>query len=473
VSDHDALQRIATDRLLLNFSRNGAFGPGGAPLLVLERSDGPYVWDTSGRRYIDALSGLISCQLGGSFGAELAAAAAAQMDRLGFAPLWSQGHPAAIELAERLAELAPGEVNQVFFVSGGGDAVESAWKLARLYHTLNGEPQRTKAIARRVAYHGATIGSLPFTGIESYRSDFHPLAAHVRHVSSTNRFRAPDGDEEGAFCRRLIVELEQAIVEEGPETVGMIIAEPVQNAGGAFVPPRGYWKGLRAIADRYGILLVADEVITGFGRLGWWFGGDRYGARPDLIAIAKGLTSSYAPMGAVLVADRIGEAFRADPKYTMMHGLTFGGHPLCAAVALKNLEILEREGINEHVRALEPRLEDRLHWLAELPIVGDVRGAGFLWAVELVKGDGNARFDAAERDELLRRFLPRRLLESGIITRADDRGDPIVYVAPPLICDADVLDTIVNKVGEALDDAGRHMGVAGARPVTATSKETR
>ena len=457
-ANHRALQQAAADHLLLNFSRNGAFGPGRTTLPVIERGKGPYLWDTEGNRYIDVLSGLISCQLGYSYGAEIGAAAAAQLERLSFSPLWSQGHPPGILLAERLADLAPAHINQSFFTSGGGDAVESAWKIARLYHLATGDSQRTKAIARRGAYHGATLGTLAFTGLDAYKQGFDP-AVHVRHVSATNRFRADDGVDEAAFCQRLLAEIEQVIAEEGGETIAMIVAEPVQNAGGAFVPPAGYWEGLREIADRHGILLVSDEVISGFGRLGEWFGGNRYGARPDLIATAKGLTSSYAPMGAVLVSDEIAETFKRDATLTMMHGLTFGGHPLCAAIAVKNLEILEREGINEHVRQTEPHFAQRLDELRSLPIVGDVRGAGFLWAVEFVKNDANDRFDADEREELLRRFLPARLMRRGILTRLDDRVDPIVYVAPPLVCDTDTIDTIVDAIGEALAEAGPHMGL--------------
>ncbi|MGZ4350868.1 MAG: aminotransferase class III-fold pyridoxal phosphate-dependent enzyme, partial [Solirubrobacteraceae bacterium] len=256
---------------------------------------------------------------------------------------------------------------------------------------------------------------------------------------------------------------EQAILDADPETVAMIIAEPVQNAGGCLTPPPGYWPALRHLADRYGIVLVADEVITGFGRLGEWFGSTRVEAAPDVITAAKGLTSAYAPMGAVLVSEHI-----AAPLYeanrTLLHGITFGGHPLCAAIALKNLEIFERDGVLENVRAREATLQHMLETLRDLPIVGDVRGAGFFWAVELVKGPGNERLDADERERILRGFMPGRLREAGLIARADDRGDAVLQIAPPLIADDAVLEEIVAAMRDVLQDAGKLLGLEASVP---------
>jgi adenosylmethionine-8-amino-7-oxononanoate aminotransferase len=458
---HEALQQAAHEHLLLHFARNGAFGPDGQPLLVLERGEGPYVYDTAGRRYVDGLSSLFCSQIGYSYGAEMAEAAARQLERLSFNTNWGTAHPPAIALAQRLAELAPSGLEKVFFTSGGSESVEAAWKIARLYHLAHGEEGRRKAIARRIAYHGVTLGALSFTGVEAMKQPFGPSPVPVHHVSNTNAFRAPDGRDERAFCRRLLDEIEQTILAEGPETVAVVIAEPVQNAGGCLTPPDGYWQGLREICDRYGILLVADEVITAFGRLGEWFGVTRYGATPDLITVAKGLTSAYAPMGAVIVADHV-----AAPLYegnrTLLHGITFGGHPLAAAIALKNIEIFERDGVLENVRAHQEHLHGRLEALRSLPIVGDVRGAGYFWAVELVKDTADARFDAGERERLLRGFLPGRLLEAGLIARADDRGDAVLQIAPPLVADAGVLDEVVDAMAEVLADAGEHMGLATA-----------
>jgi adenosylmethionine-8-amino-7-oxononanoate aminotransferase len=278
----------------------------------------------------------------------------------------------------------------------------------------------------------------------------------VRHVSNTNAFRRPERGEELAAV--LLDELEQAILAEGPDSVAMVIAEPVQNAGGCLVPPDGYWPGLRRLCDRYGIVLVADEVITGFGRLGEWFGVSRFGATPDIITTAKGLTSAYAPMGAVLVADRIAEPFY-DDRRMLLHGITFGGHPLSAAIALRNIEIFERDGVLENVRANESHLAQRMNELRELTIVGDVRGAGYFWAVEMVPDGAEGRFDADERERLLRGFLPGRLLEAGLIARGDDRGDTVIQVAPPLIADRAVLDDMVGRLREVLVDCAAHMGV--------------
>jgi adenosylmethionine-8-amino-7-oxononanoate aminotransferase len=458
------LGEAAHEHLLMHFTRNGAFGPGGQELVVLERGEGPYVFDTHGNRYFDALSALFCSQLGYSYGEELAAAAVAQMARLPFATTWGMAHPAAVELAEHLSQLAPPGLGHVFFTSGGADSVESAWKLARLYHAATGGEQRTKAIARRIAYHGASLGALALTGVEPYKAPFGRPAIETRHVSPTNRFRLAEDDrfgdavhDDAAFSRALLAEIEEVVLEEGPETIAMFIAEPVQNAGGCFVPPTGYWQGLRELADRYGFLLVADEVITAFGRLGEWFGSTRVGAQPDLMTTAKGLTSAYAPMGAVFASDRVVAPLYDDPKRSLVHGITFGGHPLCAAIALKNLEIFERDGVFENVKALEGHLENRLLELASLPIVGDVRGCGFFWAIELVGDAENRRFDADERERLVRGFLPGRLLRAGMIARPDDRGDSVVQVAPPLISTARQLDEMVDGLAAALADAGELM----------------
>jgi adenosylmethionine-8-amino-7-oxononanoate aminotransferase len=447
---------VAQGCTLLHFSRNGAYRRGGSELLVLERGEGPYVYDTAGRRYVDGLSSLFCSQIGYSYGSEMADAAREPLERLAFNTLWSTAHPGALKLADRLAGLAPEGIERIFFTSGGSEAVEAAWKIVRQFHAANGQPQRCKAIAREVAYHGVTLGALALTGVPGFKEPFGPQAIQTSHVSNTNAFRSEVSGPR--LTRRLLDELESVVLAEGPETVAMIIAEPVQNAGGCLVPPPGYWRGLREIADRYGILLVADEVITGFGRLGEWFGITRYDATPDLITIAKGLTSAYAPMGAVLVAGRVAEPFYED-KRSLLHGITFAGHPVAAAIALKNIEIFERDGVLENVRAHEAGLGERLESLRELPIVGDVRGAGFFWAAELVRDDQGARFDAEERERLLRQFMPGRLLEAGLIARADDRGDAVLQIAPPLISDDLVLDEIVDAMRSVLQDAGRFIGV--------------
>lgn len=446
---------MTTANLLLHFSAQGAYGPGGKELLVLDRAEGPYVFDTAGRRYVDGLSSLFCAQIGYSFGEEMAAVAGEQLTRLPFNTNWGTAHPPAIELAETLVELAPAGIESVFFTSGGSEAVETAWKLARQYHLVNGEPRRHKAIARDIAYHGVTLGALSFTGVPRFKEPFGEPAIPTRHVSNTNPFRSGLQGEE--LTASLLAELEEAIEQEGPEEVAIVIAEPIQNAGGCLVPPPGYWRGMREICDRHGILLFADEVISGCGRLGEWFASARYDAQPDLITIAKGLTSAYAPMGAALAGEKVTEALRK-PGVTLLHGITFGGHPLCAAIALKNIEIFAREGVLENVRRLEPYLRRRLQEeVLSLPIVGDVRGDGFFFAAELTPDGGEGRFAPDQVAMLVKEIVPRLLLEHGLIARADDRGDPVLMIAPPLVADEAVLDEVVLAMRAVLAEAGEEL----------------
>ena len=453
---HERLQRSARDHLLLHFARHSRYRHGAAELAVLERGEGPFVFDTAGRRYLDGLSCLFCAQLGYSYGGELGRVAAEQMERLAFNTNWSTAHPPAIDLAERIAELAPEGMGKVFFTSGGSEAVESAYKIARLYHRANGDTQRTTAIARRIAYHGMSLGALSFTGIDALKEPFGETLVPTRHVSNTNAFRASDAADPDAFCRRLLDEVEETIIEAGPETIAMLIAEPVQNAGGSIPPPPGYWRGLRRLADQYGFLLVADEVITGWGRIGEWFAISREGVVPDMVTLAKGITSAHLPLGAVVVADRVAE-FLYDEGQSLAHGFTFGGHPVSAAVALRNIELFERDEVLENVRSLTPHLRARMHDLLELPIVGNVRGEGFFWTAELVSDEDDGRFGDEERDQLLRGLLPKGLAERGLIARPDDRGDAVVQIAPPLICDREQLDLLVDGLGDALAEAGALM----------------
>ncbi len=444
---------MTANALLLHFSKQHL-----DDLLVLERGEGPYVFDTEGRRYIDALSSLFCSQLGYSYGEEMSAAAASQMSALAFNTNWGTATPVAIELAERLTGLSPDGIDHAFFTSGGSEAVEAAWKIVREHFLAAGQPERTKAIARQVAYHGVTLGALAFTGVDRFKAPFGPSPIDVTHVSNTNAYRAPDGDHPEAFCARLLAEVEAAIQAAGPDEVALIIAEPVQNAGGCLVPPPGYWAGLREIADRFGCLLMADEVICGCGRLGEWVATGRERITPDLVSLAKGLTSAYAPMGAVLAHERV-VAPIVETGAVIRHGITFGGHPVSAAIALRNIEIFEREGVLDNVRALTPQLAERMQQLRALPIVGDVRGDGFFWAAEMVRDADGTRFDQVERDRLIRGFLPGRLREAGLIARADDRGDAVIQIAPPLISDAALLDEIVARLGDVLADAGAHIGI--------------
>jgi adenosylmethionine-8-amino-7-oxononanoate aminotransferase len=449
--DVPQLRQAARDHLWLHFTRMGGHD---APIIV--RGEGCYLEDAQGRRYLDALAGLFAVQVGYSYGEEMGQAALDQMRELPFYTNWSYAHPRAIELAHELARLAPGDLNRVFFVSGGSEAVESAWKLARQYHQARGE-RRWKAISRHVAYHGTTMGALSINGIPALREPFEPLVPDVLHLRNTNRYHRPPEETEAEFTAFLLDDLDFTIQKAGPETVAMVIMEPVQNAGGAFTPPAGYWQGVRELCDRYGILLCADEVITGFGRLGSWFGSEHYDIRPDLVTCAKGLSSAYGAIGAVIATDRVAEPFLGD-KATYTHGITFGGHPVQAAIALKNLEIMQRERIVENVRDNGGAFRATLEQLLDLPIVGDVRGTGFFYAIELVKDkETRETFTDEECETLLRGFLSPRLFEKGLICRADDRGDPVVQISPPLIATQKEFDIIAGTLGEVLAEAWQRL----------------
>jgi len=444
------LQKAARDHLWLHFTRMSGYRDSEVPVIV--RGEGCYLEDSNGKRYLDALAGLFAVQIGYSYGEEVGEAALAQYRELPFYTNWSYAHPRAIELAAEVASLTPGDLNRVFFVSGGSEAVESAWKLARQFHQANGE-RRWKAVSRRTAYHGTTMGALSINGIAALRAPFEPLVPDVVHVRNTLRYHRPARETEEEFTAFLLDELESAIVAEGPETVAMVMMEPVQNAGGALVAPEGYWRGVREICDRYGILLCADEVITGFGRIGSWFASERYDIRPDLVTCAKGLSSAYAAIAAVVASDRVMEPFLAG-EAMYAHGITFGGHPVQAAVALKNIEIMRRERIVERVRENEDAFRETLAQLLDLPIVGDLRGAGYFYALELVKDkETKAGFTDEESEKLLRDFLSPRFFEKGLICRADDRGDPVVQISPPLVAGQSEFDELVGILGDVLAEA--------------------
>ena len=444
------LQKAARDHLWLHFTHMSGYRDSEVPVIV--RGEGCYLEDANGKRYLDALAGLFAVQIGYSYGEEVGEAALAQFRELPFYTNWSYAHPRAIELAAEVASLAPGDLNRVFFVSGGSEAVESAWKLARQFHQARGE-RRWKAISRRTAYHGTTMGALSINGIPSLRAPFEPLVPDVIHVRNTARYHRPPEETVEELTAFLLDDLEAAIVAAGPETVAMVMMEPVQNAGGALVAPAGYWRGVREICDRYGILLCADEVITGFGRIGAWFASERYEIRPDLITCAKGLSSAYASIGAVIAGDHVMEPF-LDGTAMYSHGITFGGHPVQAAVALKNIEIMKRERIVEGVRENEDAFRATLAQLLDLPIVGDLRGAGYFWAIELVKDkETKAGFSDEESETLLRDFLSPRFFEKGLICRSDDRCDPVVQISPPLIAGQTEFDEMVGIVGDVLTEA--------------------
>jgi adenosylmethionine-8-amino-7-oxononanoate aminotransferase len=452
------LQKSAREHLWMHFTRMSSYNQADVPIIV--RGEGAYVYDAKGRRYLDALAGLFVSQVGHGR-KELADAAAKQAGELAFFPLWSYAHPNAITLAERVANYAPGDLNRVFFTSGGGEAVETAWKLAKNYFKITGKPMKHKVISRAVAYHGTTQGALSITGLPALKAVFEPLVPSTFRVPNTNYYRAPEpfgapdagSDDLEAFGRWAADQIDVAIENEGAETVAAVFLEPVQNAGGCFPPPPGYFQRVREICDKHDVLLVSDEVICAFGRLGHMFGAERYGYQPDMITCAKGLTSGYSPLGAMIASDRLMEPFLHGAE-SFAHGYTFGGHPVSTAVAHANLDIFEREGLNRHVLANQDAFRATLEKLTDLPIVGNVRGDGYFYGIEMVKDKVTKEtFDDAEAEKLLRGFLSKALFDSGLYCRADDRGDPVIQLSPPLICDQAHFDEMEQKLRSVLEEA--------------------
>ena len=458
--DEQALQKKARDHLWMHFARQSAMAEGdGIPIIV--RGEGHHIWDAAGKRYIDGLSGLFVVNAGHGR-RRLAEVAARQAEELAFFPIWSYAHPKAIELAERLASYAPGDLNRVFFSTGGGEAVETAFKLAKQYWKLQGRPTKHKVISRAIAYHGTPQGALAITGLPGMKEMFEPVTPGGFRVPNTNFYRASEmgfvssdspAEDLERFGRWAADRVEEMILFEGPETVAAVFLEPVQNSGGCFPPPPGYFQRVREICDRHDVLLVSDEVICAFGRIGQWFACDAYGYVPDMITCAKAMSSGYSPIGATIVSDRIHEPF-AHGTVTFPHGYTFAGHPVSAAVALENLDIFEEEKLNERVRENSPVFRSTLERLLDVPIVGDVRGDGYFFGIELVRDKATREtFDADESERLLRGFLSKALYDAGLYCRADDRGDPVIQLAPPLTTGPAEFDEIEQILRGVLTEA--------------------
>jgi adenosylmethionine-8-amino-7-oxononanoate aminotransferase len=450
--DAEALEARARRHLWLHFTRMSSYEGSDVPVIV--RGSGQYVYDSRGKRYLDGLSGLFVSQIGHGR-AEVAEAAARQATELAYFPLWSYAHPRAIELADRLANLAPGDLNRVFFTTSGSEAVESAWKMAKQYFAITGQPTRYKVLSREIAYHGTSMGALAVTGLADIKIPFEPLPPGGVRVPNTNFYRAPEfvAHDVAAFGRWAADEIERAILREGPESVAAVFLEPVQNSGGCFPPPPGYFARVREICDRYGVLLVSDEVICAFGRLGYYFGSQRYGYQPDVITFAKGITSGYAPLGGMIVSDRLMEPF-TEGSATFLHGVTFAGHPVSAAAALANLDVFEKEDLLGNVRANEGAFRATLEKLGDLPIVGDVRGDGYFYGIEMVKDKATREtFTDEESERLLRGFLSHALFDAGLICRADDRGDPVIQLSPPLTCTQEHFDEMEQILRSVLTEA--------------------
>ena len=448
------LQQKAKDHLWMHFARQSVMEDGhGVPIIV--KGQGHHIWDSKGKRYFDGLSGLFVVNAGHGR-KRLAEVAAKQAEELAFFPIWSYAHPNAIELADRLAGYAPGDLNRVFFSTGGGEAVETAFKLAKYYWKLQGRPTKHKVISRAVAYHGTPQGALAITGIPAMKEMFEPITPGGFRVPNTNYYRAQEMGFDGtieAFGQWAANRIEEMILFEGPETVAAVFLEPVQNSGGCFPPPPGYFQRVREICDEYDVLLVADEVITGFGRIGNMFASTTYGFEPDMITCAKGMTSGYSPIGATIVSERVYEPFKHGTT-AFYHGYTFGGHPVSSAVALANLDIFEEEKLNENVRENSPVFRSTLEKLKDLPIVGDVRGDGYFFGIELVKDKATREtFTDDESERLLRGFLSKALYDAGLYCRADDRGDPVIQLAPPLTIGPAEFDEIEGILRGVLTEA--------------------
>jgi adenosylmethionine-8-amino-7-oxononanoate aminotransferase len=446
------LQEKAKRHLWLHFTRMSSYADQDVPVIV--RGEGQYVFDQNGKRYLDGLAGLFVSQIGHGR-TEVAEAGARQASELAYFPLWSYAHPQAIELAERLSTMAPGDLNRVFFTSSGSEAVESAWKLAKQYFKAVGQPSRYKVLSRSIAYHGTSLGALAITGLPGIKEPFEPLPAGGVRVPNTNFYRAPGfvADDITAFGLWAADEIERTIQREGEDSVAAVFLEPLQNSGGCFPPPPGYFQRVREICDKYGVLLVSDEVICAFGRLGYYFGSERYGYQPDIITFAKGVTSGYAPLGGMMVSDRLMEPF-SEGQSSFLHGVTFAGHPVSCAVAMANLDVFEKEDLLGNVRANEGAFRATLEKLNDLPIVGDVRGDGYFYGIELVKDKSSREtFNDDESERLLRGFLSHALYDAGLICRADDRGDPVIQLSPPLTCTQEHFDEMEQILRAVLTEA--------------------
>lgn len=437
------VQHAIKENLWLHFFQMGHMSSTNARPTVIVRGEGSRVWDQDGNEYIDALAGLFTVNVG--YGRrEIAEAMLEQTLAMPYVSPFSFASLPMAKLAGKLAEIAPtGPQSRSFFVTGGSEAVETALKMAKAYHKKQGCHERYKTISRRVAYHGTTMGALSINGLTGYRNGFGPLVPGARHVPLPHVVHDADA----------VAEL---IEFEGPETVAAVIMEPVQNSGGALVPPPGYLQRVRAICDRYGVLLIMDEVICGFGRVGAWWGSDALGVRPDIVTSAKGITSGYAPLGAVIAGQHIADAFIGDEGEKFMHGITFGGHAVSCAAALANIAIMEREALPDRSRTMgEYMMAELRAAVGEHPNVGDVRGMGLFQAVELVR---DRETMAPLEEEGLMGWLSDQLKRRGLICRADDRLDPVIQFAPPLNTPQDDIDEIVAIVADVIHALGKKMG---------------
>lgn len=470
--DPQRLRDAIRDNVWIHFTQMAPYrDPDHRPFLLV-RGDGSTVWDADGKPYLDLLAGIYSVNAG--YGRRrIVEAMAAQADALPFVNPFGYASLPAVVLADRLGDLAPlGGEARVFFTSGGSEAVESALKLAKQYQTLRGFPHRWKTVSRRVAYHGTTMGALSVNGLSGARAPFGPLVPGARHAPMSHRYRCPYCAGAPACTLMCYDEIERLVDFEGPDQIAAIITEPVQNAGGC-IPPGSmdYFKKIRQLCDQTGILMIMDEVICGFGRLGELFGSTYFGVEPDLITTAKGITSSYAPLGAVLVRREIADAFEdstaEDPTSPLdsvrrsgfLHGLTFGGHPVSCAAALANLDIMLEEDLPGRAKRIGAYFRSELEAaLGNHPNVGDIRGAGLFLGLELVADRATkATFD----DTALLGWLTTEMRDRGLILRNDDRNDPTTQLCPPLVITEAECDRVVAILVETITHLGRRLGTTG------------
>lgn len=429
--------------LVLHFTKGKAWKNATVPIFV--RGEGVYLWDEDGKRYLDGLAGLFVVQIGHGR-SDIAYAAGKQMEQLAYTASWAAAHPPAIEASKLIASLAPGDLDAIFWVSSGSEAVESAIKFARQYHSSQGNPGKTKVISRNLAYHGTTMGALSATGLDGIREPFEPLLPGFIKVDNTL------GQTDGVAAAR---QVEDAILEAGPETVGMFMAEPVQNGGGCIVPPEGYWPELRRICDKYNVLLLADEVINSFGRLGHWWGSEMVGVVPDLLTFAKGATSGYAPVGGMLVRRSLVDDLMDSEVGTFTHGATWGAHPVVMATTIANVTAMRDEGVVENVQSNADHFSERLAELeAAHDNVAEVRGTGYFYAIELTASRaGGEELTDEGAARLVNDLMPDIIREAGLLLRADLRGRPKLVLSPPLIATRSEIDELMSAVDQIVAQA--------------------
>ncbi len=453
-TDNSALQDAANRHLFVGMTNPAQLAEEGGPL-VMDSAEGVYVTAMDGKKYIDGISGMYFRNAGHGR-EEIARAVYEQLSRISM-NVYAGATPATIQLAAKLAEITPGDLTRTFFCQGGSEANESSLKMAQAYHMRRGDKGRYKVISRKGSYHGSTYGTMWLGGHPGFpRTDYQPRPANVVTVPGPHAYRCEFGSSSPEECGELSAKaIEEAILFEGPESVSAVIGEPVSQPLGGVIPPSNYWPLVREICDRYGVVLIFDEVITGFGRLGEWFGADFVGVTPDIMSFAKGITSGYFPVGGSIATAEIADVFSGGPDKTWSHMYTYSAHPGGAAAALANLAIVEREGLVDNARARGEQLAERLAEMKEKhPMVGDVRGAGLIQGIEFVADRKTKQhFDPSLK---VNARLTEKLIARGVWIRVPAY---IVPIAPPLVITADELDELATAIDESLGEVEKELGV--------------